>query len=293
MYDNRGRPTLHVAFEGVVTEFRYHPQSGQLSQQRFFDNLTRYANGQGTAQEVWSFTSDAFGRLVRVEQTTDDYDHTGIRVSVLHEVDSNGDGAWDQRTRTDYLNDLHNHTGYSQILRETHLDATTGVVQKRIDYTLGLDEIAQTTTTYDAAGNVVSRETLVFGHDGHGSVRLLFDLAGAIAQLYVYEAYGQLAAIYNAAGQFVSANPADARTTILHDGEPFDNHIGWGYRRARWVDPHIGRFNRLDPFFGNLWDPQSFHKYLFTHADPINGIDPSGLEFTGSTGQLVAIGVSI
>ena len=221
-------------------------------------------------------TRNAADVLLRKEQTIYDYDHTGIRVSVLHEVDSSGDGAWDQRTRTDYLNDPHNHTGYSQVLRETYFDASTGLLQKRIDYTLGLDEIAQTTTTYDAAGKVVSRETLVFGHDGHGNVRVLFDLAGAIAQLYVYEAYGQLAAIYNAAGQFLSANPADARTTILDDGEPFDNRIGWGYRRARWVDPHTGRFNGFDPFFGDLWDPQSFHKYLFTHADPINGTDPTG-----------------
>jgi YD repeat-containing protein len=27
VYDNRGRQTLHVSFAGVVTEFRYHPQT--------------------------------------------------------------------------------------------------------------------------------------------------------------------------------------------------------------------------------------------------------------------------
>jgi hypothetical protein len=46
--------------------------------------------------------------------------------------------------------------------------------------------------------------------------------------------------------------------------------------RARYYDPATGRFNRLDPFFGNLDDPQSLHKYLYTCDDPINGIDPSG-----------------
>jgi hypothetical protein len=25
-----------------------------------------------------------------------------------------------------------------------------------------------------------------------------------------------------------------------------------------------------------LTDPQSLHKYLYTHADPVNGIDPTG-----------------
>jgi RHS repeat-associated protein len=130
---------------------------------------------------------------------------------------------------------------------------------------------------------VVSRETLVFGHDGHGSVRVLFDLAGAIAQLYVYEAYGQLAAIYNAAGQFVSANPSDALTAILHNGEPFDIRIQMEYLRQRWYEVANGRFNRADPFFGNLQDPLSFHKYLFTHGDPVNGIDPTGRQTLVST----------
>jgi hypothetical protein len=33
----------------------------------------------------------------------------------------------------------------------------------------------------------------------------------------------------------------------------------------------------LDPFFGNLQDPQSLHKYLYVHANPVNFIDPTGL----------------
>jgi hypothetical protein len=60
------------------------------------------------------------------------------------------------------------------------------------------------------------------------------------------------------------------------------------YLRQRYYDPATGRFNRLDPFFGNLDDPQSLHKYLYTHADPVNGIDPSG-EMTISMAINVAI----
>jgi hypothetical protein len=55
-------------------------------------------------------------------------------------------------------------------------------------------------------------------------------------------------------------------------------------------DPATGRFNRLDPFFGNLNDPQSLHKYLYAHADPVNGIDPNGLFslgcFVGNLGSM-------
>ncbi len=60
----------------------------------------------------------------------------------------------------------------------------------------------------------------------------------------------------------------------------------WLYLRARWYDATTGRFNRLDPFFGNLTDPQSLHKYAYVHGDPIQGIDPTG-EFFG----IAAIGV--
>ena len=46
--------------------------------------------------------------------------------------------------------------------------------------------------------------------------------------------------------------------------------------------PTTGRFNRLDPFLGDFENPQSLHKYLYTHADPVNNIDPTGKWSLGS-----------
>jgi RHS repeat-associated protein len=66
-------------------------------------------------------------------------------------------------------------------------------------------------------------------------------------------------------------------TEFLYSGEQFDSKIGQQYLRARYYDPATGRFNRLDPFFGNLNDPQSLHKYLYTYADPVNMADYVGL----------------
>jgi len=45
-------------------------------------------------------------------------------------------------------------------------------------------------------------------------------------------------------------------------------------------DPLTGRFNRTDDYPGNNQAPQSLHKYLYCHGNPINGIDPSSERFS-------------
>ncbi|MDR2115091.1 MAG: hypothetical protein LBP87_01795 [Planctomycetaceae bacterium] len=90
-------------------------------------------------------------------------------------------------------------------------------------------------------------------------------------------------------GNAISFDPSIALTEFLYSGEQFDSKIGQQYLRQRYYDPVTGRFNRLDPFFGNLNDPQSLHKYLYTHADPINGIDPSGEFFWSIISKVLSL----
>ena len=65
-------------------------------------------------------------------------------------------------------------------------------------------------------------------------------------------------------------------TDMLYSGEQFDLNLQMQYLRARYYDQNNGRFNRLDPFGGNNYDPQSLHKYGYAHSNPVMGIDPSG-----------------
>ncbi len=256
---------------------------------------------QGRMETATITTKDTAGVATRIEKTTYDYDATGIRTSALQEIDTDADQTWDSRTLTEFLVDHRNHTGYQQVVRETQYDADSGLVTKTVDDSFGHDEITQTTQAYDATGNPDgAAETLVFGHDGHGNVRVLTDLAAAVVQLFVFDAYGQMLALYNGAGTLLSggngtfANASLAATNLLYSGEQFDTRIGQQYLRARYYNAANGTFNRLDPFFGNLRDPQSFHKYLFAHADPVNGIDPTGLEVTlGGLGVSMSIGGAI
>ena len=220
-------------------------------------------------------TSHTDGSASRIEKTTYDYDASGIRVSALHQTDTDADGIWDDSKRTEYLVDHDDFTGYQQVVKETAYDEAGSIV-KVIEYQFGHDEISQSVTEYDASGTVVSEDTHAFGHDGHGSVRILYDAAAVLLQAFTYEAYGPMLAIHNAQAT-VGGTAADAAlTTLLYSGEQFDSRIGQQYLRARYYDPASGRFSRVDPFMGNSHDPQSLHKYLYVHGDPVNGVDPTG-----------------
>lgn len=109
-------------------------------------------------------------------------------------------------------------------------------------------------------------------YDGHGSTRQLADdtpADGLIVDTFSYDAYGVMLG-----GNLAPGSSPD--TTLLYAGEHFDTDSQQYYLRARWYNPSNGRLNRMDPFSGNNRDPQSLHKYLYAHCNPINSIDPSG-----------------
>ncbi|MFN9435070.1 MAG: RHS repeat-associated core domain-containing protein, partial [Planctomycetota bacterium] len=133
-------------------------------------------------------------------------------------------------------------------------------------------------------------ETLTFAHDGKGSVRALFGAAAAIAQVFTYSAYGDLLAIHNGSGTLQPLT--SSLTSVLYNGEGFDARTGLYNMRARWYSATNARWERLDPFNGNPTDPFSLNKYGFVHGDPVQGIDPTGLQLSvgGILGSIAIIG---
>jgi RHS repeat-associated protein len=252
--------------------------------------VSQISNSQISNQ---TFSYDLQGRLAHVEtfQGSNTYPSSiinyrygtdGIRISSTTQSDTNADGTIDSVENTEYRIDAGNHTGYQQVLEETVTDGSGNLV-KKIVYTVGHDHISQTTFT---PGGPAQGTTAIFHMDGHGSTRILTDLAGAILtisgafQIFHYTAYGNA----------INFQMANAATQYLYSGEQFDARIGQQYLRARYYNQANGTFNRLDPFFGNTTDPQSFHKYLYTHADPIRGIDPSGESLLGASFSMGIIG---
>ena len=123
-------------------------------------------------------------------------------------------------------------------------------------YLYGLDLISQ-----------IRGEEQDFYHvDGLGSIRALSDETGNVTDTYDYEAFGELV-----------DSSGESENSYLFAGEQFDGGLGQYYLRQRYYDAGFGRFTRRDTYEGDIYNPVSLHKYLYANADPVNGIDPSGL----------------
>ena len=220
--------------------------AGQITTSYTYDNngntLTKMKSGEQT-----TYTWDDQNRLVAANVVTGtstknlgyQYDPNGIRVA------SNMDG---QETR--YLID--SVQPYAQVLEEY---TPNGTVQTF--YVYGNDLISQT-----QAGNMT-----YYHVDGLGSTRALTDAMGNVVNTSSYDAFGE-----KIGGTGSTSNK------YLFAGEQFDEGLGDYYLRARYYDTETGRFARRDTYEGRLLDPLTLHKYFYTNNNPINAIDPSGLE---------------
>jgi len=128
--------------------------------------------------------------------------------------------------------------------------------QAQVVYVHGNDLVSQTQ----------QNQTTFYLVDGLGSTRLLTNDQGAILNDYRYDAYGK-----------TLDETGTVNNKYLFAGEQFDEGLGDYYLRQRYYDADSGRFTRRDTYEGRLDKPLTLHKYLYTHNNPINGIDPTGL----------------
>ncbi len=258
-------------------------RNGRVIQYAYDDNgslISRLTLDSGAESESVSYrynlqnrlervvTNDGFGELEIVEY---DYNEAGIRVSALKytapALVDNEPTARNNPQMTFYLIDPANPTGYAQVAAELAYNqvdpdpATTSPDSIR-SYTIGDDVLAQDDNPLDG---YTTPDTLLY--DGQGSTRQLVNQDQTVIKAYSYDGYGNL----------LGGNPTAApATNLLYTGEQYDSALGQYYLRARYYDPANGRFNRMDPYAGNISDPQSLHKYLYCHGNPVNGVDPSG-----------------
>jgi len=101
---------------------------------------------------------------------------------------------------------------------------------------------------------------LWFHQDQQGSTRGLSRKHGIFAVKYNYDPYGGL------------VGPLDPVTPLMFAGQYTDAQSGLQYLRARYYDPVTGQFLTRDPLAS-----ATLHPYLYSHGDPVNRVDPSGM----------------
>jgi RHS repeat-associated protein len=200
------------------------------------------ANGNTLASDGVVNTYDFEDRLTQHGAVSIVYDGDGNRVA----ESANG-------ITTQYLVDDLNPTGRPQVLDELLGGAVTRA------YTYGDQRISQD----QPQGN--TGVPSFYGYDGHGSVRFLTNTSGSVSDTYSYDAFGtRLTCSGSTINQF------------QYSGEQSDALLALYYLRARYYNPSLGRFMTMDPEFGDISNPMSLHRYLYTANDPVNRIDPTG-----------------
>ena len=126
-----------------------------------------------------------------------------------------------------------------------------------------LARYTQTTKIDEELSEVRSGTTSYYQADGPGSITSLSNGAGALANTYTYDSFGNLTA---SSGTLV--NP------FRYTGREFDSETGVYFYRARYVDSGVGRFVSEDPlgFKGGI------NFYAFVLNNPVNLRDPLGLK---------------
>ncbi|MBI5385968.1 MAG: tandem-95 repeat protein [Verrucomicrobia bacterium] len=252
-----------------------------------YDSRDRLGNtlAAGTAAATWDANGNTLqfnlnGDATWDQATADGYDLENRLVSATRAAGAiglvyDGDGNRVKKTvngvTTCYLVDDRNPTGYAQVLEEQAVAGGT----PSVTYVFGLDLVSQ-----DRSGTVH-----YFGYDGLGSVRYLTTSANppTVSDTYTYDAFGVQ----------IASSGAGTANNYRFAGEQWDADLGTYYVRARYYHPDLGRFWTMDGFEGNNTDPLSLHKYLYCHANPVNGIDPSGHEnlisLNASTGIILGL----
>jgi len=272
----------------------YYDANGSLTEK--VTAIKDEPNPQTNYEEKTTYTYNLQNRLAQIVREYDDagdtieeftayaYNDDGIRVS-KHTWSEINDTHQNDDVTIVYLVDVYNHTGYAQVLEEMTFnnavpDPLTDTPDSLTTYTIGDDVIAQT----------VDGATEYLLYDGHGSTRQLAEYDSgtgtvSIQDSYSYDGYGVMLQEDTVA----SANPGRTlpqAANLLYAGEQFDTDAQQYYLRARYYNPANGLFNKVDPYSGNRHDPQSLHKYLYAHSNPVNNIDPTG-QFIGTIADAI------
>lgn len=109
--------------------------------------------------------------------------------------------------------------------------------------------------------------TTRYFHADHLSNRVVTNSNGAVVSNHAHYPYGE----------DWTQSPSAANKLKFTSYER-DSETGNDYAMARYHINRLGRFNRPDPVAGNVYNPQRLNRYAYALNNPVNLIDPLGLD---------------
>jgi RHS repeat-associated protein len=124
-----------------------------------------------------------------------------------------------------------------------------------------------------AAGTAEAQTTIeYYGLDAVGSVRVIFDPAGAITARMDYGPFGQ------------ELVPSTGKQQQKYAGLFAEGEAGLDYAEARMYQSRTGRFSTTDPLYAGLFEPQGWNRYAYALNSPLVYTDASGRAVEGPRG---------
>ncbi len=211
--------------------------------------------GNNTADGSYSYTYDAENRIVSASGMSGGpycytYDGNGTRVAKAH-------GA--SCTSAPPIDVLYWRSLSGDTLAETDSSGSTSNASYHEYIIFGGRRIARSDVS---TGNIF----FLFA-DHLGSTRAMTQANGTVCFLSEYYPYG------------LELNTTSSCTTnYKFTGYERDAETGIDYAFARYYNPRLGRFMSGDPLSGDISDPQTLNRYTYSRNNPINLMDPSGLD---------------
>lgn len=232
---------------------------------------TQDPNGNRIRSAEFKLFFDAFDRLTRVERTSDGatvgryrYDALSRRVDRMFVARGDAAGAQQQV--------FHVYDGAQEV---EELNGSGAVIA---DYVWGGAYIDQCVQMRRGGQEYYLHTNSIF------SVVAATNAAGQVVERYDYKSIYGVAEVRDASGT-AKSTAAEIGNPWRFQGRRFDSETGFYYFRNRYLDPAQGRFVSRDPI--GMWGDASNlgNGYAFAGNDPVNRVDPMGLDGEGGFGD--------
>ena len=141
-----------------------------------------------------------------------------------------------------------------------------------------IDGLVIETKKYGAAGALTDTNEQYVLKDHLGSVDVITDADGAVAQEMSFDPWGQRrnAADWSSLSGSALTDFDASRTPRGFTGHEHLDEAGIIHMNGRIHDPKLGRFLQADPYVQNPRLPGGHNRYAYAMNNPLNAVDPSG-----------------